>query len=258
MDLSNQLIRCSSIGKVMTNGRGSNTMGATCTTYLKELYLEMKYSRRRDFSSKEIEKGKRMEEDALTLLSLVKKYPFKKNTERLRNDYLTGEPDAFIGGTITEAEEGFDTKCPWSLWTFPFDVAPDKLDKMYYWQNMGYMALTGAKRWTTAYCLVNAPSELIKAEKMKVWYALGCPDEESSEYQERAREVEKNMIFDREQFNRDNPAFDFDIPESEWIYDIPREERLKEFPVERDEDAIGAIYTRIEECREYMNQTFNP
>lgn len=249
MDFNALKIRCSSIGKVMTNGRGKDTMGATCTSYLHQLYLENKYNRKKDFTSREMEKGIRMEEQAITLLALQKRYNFKKNSERLSNDFLTGEPDIFIGDSIQAVEEGFDTKCAWSVWTMP-----DELDKMYYWQNMGYMALTGAKKWTTAYCLVNAPADMIINEKNRMWYALGCPDDTNPKYLDKRREIEKNMIFDIALFMEKNPHFDFDI--DEWEYDIPAEERIIEFTVDRDEEAIEAIYQRIRDCRAYMTDKY--
>jgi len=257
MNFDNLLIRCSAIGKIMTEPRtnadkAAGKLSETTKTYLKELYRSIKYSRQKDFTSKEVEKGIQQEELAITLYSLHTKRMFKKNKERIGNEYLTGEPDLYIGQDIYNVEEGFDTKCSWSLWTFP-DVA-DPLDTSYYWQNMGYIALTGAKKWTTVYCLVNAPAEQITAEKQKIWYATGMPDDSNDRYMERRREVEKNMIFDMKQFRDDNPNYDLDI--KDWCYDIPRAERIVEFPVLRDEAAIQKIYWMVGKARAYMNEKY--
>lgn len=257
MNFDNLLIRCSAIGKIMTEpktnaAKAAGELSETTKTYLKELNRSIKYSRQKDFTSKEIEKGLQQEELAITLFSLHTRKYFTKNSKRINNDFLTGEPDLFIGSDIEHAEEGFDTKCSWSLWTFP--DADDELDSNYYWQNMGYMALTGAKKWTTVYCLVNAPAEQITAEKQKVWYALGMPDDSNDRYMEKRREIEKNMIFDIKQFRDDNPHYDLDI--KDWCYDIPRAERILQFPVLRDEDAIQKIYRKVGKCRAYMNDKY--
>jgi hypothetical protein len=210
MNYNNILIRCSAIGNIMTppkskEDKDAGKLGVTACTYLGELFRELKYSRKKNFTSKAIEKGIRQEQEAITLLSLTRKHFLKKNTTRLYNDYLTGEPDCFLGKSIEETAHGFDVKCSWSLWTFPFENDP--IDKAYYWQNVGYMALTGAKQWTTAYCLVNAPANMLITEKQKVWYALDCPDESNERYLSMRREIEKNMIFDIEQFRRDNMIY---------------------------------------------------
>ena len=35
---------------------------------------------------------------------------------------------------------------------------------------------------------------------------------------------------------------------------IPKEKRVKNFVIERDEDVIKSIYERVEQCREYYKQ----
>lgn len=257
MNFNNLLIRCSAIGKLMTEpktkeAKAAGEFGETAKTYLRELHRSIKYSRQKDFTSKEVEKGIRQEELAITLLSLQTRKMLTKNNKRLNSLFLTGEPDVFIGKSIEEAEEGFDTKCVWSLWTLP--DADDKLNADYYWQDMGYMELTGAKKWTTSYCLVNAPVDQITAEKQKIWYAMGMPDDTNDRYMEKRKEVEKNMIFDMRQFLNDNPHYDLDI--KDWCYDIHRDERIVRFPVLRDEAAIQKIYWKVGKARAYMNEKY--
>lgn len=252
MNIQDVRIRCSALGLIMTDGTGDTKakgeLGKTCLSFLADYYRSKKYSREKEFTSKEIEKGIRQEEDAITLLSLEKKIVLKKNDKRLRNDFLTGEPDIFIGKSIETAEEGRDTKCSWSIWTMPTEA--DKLDKKYYFQDMGYMALTGAKKWTTDYCLVNAPADLIDAEKKKMWWAMGQPDDTSDRYMNARIEIEKNMIFDMAQFRRDEPLYILDC--EDWCYDIPRSDRIISFPVMRDEDVIRQMYNRVEKCRNHL------
>lgn len=250
--MKNLVIRCSAIGQIMTGtSKGwSVEKTKTCTDYITKLFLENKYNRREQFETKYIEKGIKQEEDALTLLARVKKYFFKKNSERLYNEFITGEPDAYIGKSINSCKEGFDVKCSWSLWTFPF--GEEKLNSDYRYQNLGYMDLTGAEKWTTVYCLVNAPANLILNEKQKLWYKMDCPDHTNEKYVEKVVEIEKNMIFDMVQFKRDNPGFDIEC--KDWCYDIPAKERVIEFVIERDEKEIEKIHDRVEECREWYNK----
>lgn len=252
MSFDNLLFRCSSSSLLMTGANKAVEDSVTTKTALRKIYKELKYSRKQEFESKHMTKGLAGEENAITVLSRYKKKHFKKNEERINNDFLTGEPDLYLGKSIQQADEGFDTKCSWSLWTFP--EADEKLDVKYYWQNMCYMMLTGAKKWTTAYCLVNAPEGLITAEKQKVWYAMGCPDDSNAKYIERCISIEKNMIFDMPQFLIDNRAFNLDC--KDWVYDIPLSERVMLFETERDEKAIEALQVRINQCRAYMNANF--
>jgi hypothetical protein len=223
MDFSKTLFRCSSLGKIMTDGGG-----VTREKYLRQLHRELKYGRRKEFTSKYTEKGLQVEEDAITLYSRVKKTFFKKNSERLNNSFITGEPDLFTGLEIRSADTIIDTKASWDLFTFPYPT--DKPDKNYYWQMQGYMALTGAKSATLAFCLVNTPETLINDEKRKLLYKMNAGTDLNPDYIEASEELERSMIFD----------------------DIPMEERVIEFTVTRNDKDIAALYNRIDTCREYL------
>jgi hypothetical protein len=252
-------IRCSAFGQIMTEpklkaDKDAGNLSETAKTYLKNLYREIKYKRHQEFSSKYTEKGLAMEEDGLTLLSKNLRKFLKKNAERLTNDFVTGEPDAYLGESITTATEGFDVKCPYSLWTLPFK--DDKLPNDYYYQAMGYMWLTGANRWTIAYTLVNGTANGIINEKNRIWYSMGTPDDFNKDYIKKRREIEKNMIFDYAQFRKDNPNFDLDIKQSEWTYDIPEDERVVKFVIERDEDVIAKMQAQVIKCRQWLQSTF--
>lgn len=239
--------------------RDENSLGDTCTNYLKQVWREHATGRSRHYTNKYIEKGIYEEEKAITLLSLYKGVYFKKNSERIYNRYVQGEPDLFVGESIQKAKEGFDTKCAWDLWTFPYEG--QKISKNHYWQNQTYICLSNADRWTTAYCLINAPANLIQHEKEKIFYATGS-NEADPEYKQRCIEIEKNLIFDMKQFRADNPFYDLDCLETgtpvdaPWEFDIPLEKRVIEFVVERDNDAIAALYDRVGECRAYMRENF--
>jgi hypothetical protein len=146
MNFNNILFRCSSLGYLMTESRvKSDPISETTKTHLIDVYVQNKYGRQSDISNKYIQKGLMVEEDSITLYSRVKKTFFKKNEQHLSNAYIKGTPDLFTGIEIKQADEVLDTKSSWDIYTF-FRVHTQPLNKMYYWQVQGYMALTGAKR----------------------------------------------------------------------------------------------------------------
>jgi hypothetical protein len=243
--------RASSTDALMTNDRSGKGMGDTCKKELMKVFCLEKYGRYEEINSKYLDKGNEREQDAITLLSRVTKKFLKKNEERLYNEYLTGVPDIYLGKSISEAEEVYDTKCSWSLLSFKNASAKD-----YVWQPISYMALTGAKKATVAFCLVNATEEIINDEKRKIGYKPGMMDaggNHSPIYVEKCKQIEINHIFDMESFKKEYPWYDFANDLNSWCYDIPMEERVKTFTIERDEVQIQSLYQRVKDCRTYMN-----
>lgn len=253
------LFRCSSLGYIMKDSKKPGELSDTCKKHLVDLYLSARYGIREEHRSKYTEKGNIREEDSITLLSLVMSEPFRKNTERLSNSYITGELDLFQGPEIRKATETLDTKTSWSAHTF-FRAKVSKLDPDYEYQGHGYMALTGAQFHTVAYCLVNGTFDDIDAEKRRLAYRLNCfwLDDMPPEYIEGAIQIERNHIFDLAAWNKEHPHFMFDTPPDYYGCDgwpeIPRAERVALFRFARDEKKIAAIYKRINECREWMNE----
>lgn len=239
------------LNRLIAKKNAPPALGSTAKKKLVEIFASAKYHRRKEIKSKYLEKGSTVEEDSITLIARVKKKVYRKNTERIENSFLSGEPDLFDGESIKKADSITDAKSSWDLFTF-FDVLTEKLNSDYYWQLQGYMALTGAPIAKIAYCLSNAPAHLIKAEKMKIYYAMNCPEDGNPEYLKKCIEIEKNMIFDMKQFDRDNPWFDVDC--KEWTYDIPIQERIIEFEVKRNNEDIEFMYERLKLCREFMNE----
>lgn len=236
MDWSKILIRCSSIGDLMTEplskaDKEAGELSKTTKKALKGIYIREKYGRKKDIVTKQMEKGLLVEEESITLLSRVWKKMLYKNEERLNNDFLTGLPDIFEGESINNADSITDIKSSYDLFTFISKI-DDKLDSDYYYQLQGYMALSGAKQANIAYCLVNTPEHIIAGEKYRLFKAMNCISEESPEYIKEAMQMEKNMIFN----------------------DIPKEERVLIFQVQRDDDVIKSIYEKVIKARVYLAQ----
>jgi hypothetical protein len=199
-------------------------------THLMDIWISETKRRKADINNKFIEKGLAMEEDGITLYSRVKKVFFKKNETHLVNLFIKGTPDSFIGKSIHEADRIPDIKCSWSANTF-YRTFTKKLNELYYWQGVGYMWLTGAKYFDLAYCLVNTPASLIEAEKRNLWYKLGQPTDDNENWQIAQQAIERNMLFD----------------------DIPLNERVLEYTIERQESDIELLKKKITAAREYLN-----
>lgn len=205
--------------------RDNPELSATCKSYLIECYVTERYGREKEVYSKYMEKGLAVEEDSLTLYSLVKGEFFKKNEERIENAYLTGCPD------IREPRHVRDLKSSWDLFTF-YSSKLSKIDSGYDWQLTGYTWLDNAESGTLAYCLIDTPEPLINKEVNKLMWDMGAATSESPEFLEAKAKLEHQMRFG----------------------DIPREERVHEKFVRRDEQKINQIPDRVKECREWLSE----
>lgn len=259
------LIRCSCIGKIMADGKGSvltdkqadtlnelqnkesrtpkqeemlqsliikrdapPSLGDTAVSYLKEVYIWEKYGKEPVGGaerSKYTMKGKMVEEESIMMLSRIDSQTYSKNDIRFKNAYLTGEPDIIHQTKIIDIKSSYDFATLLSNIGSP-------LNSLYRYQVTGYMALTEASEAEVCYCLVNMPQEMINSEKKRIFYALNATTEESPEYLRQITKLENNMSFD----------------------EVPIQERIVRFPVQRDEELISKIYKRVEACREWLKE----
>lgn len=262
------LFRCSCLGKIMTEGRGSiltdkqsekllelqlkdklttkqqeelesliskrdapPALSDTCISYLKEVYIFQKYGKEPVGGaerSKYTMKGKMVEEESIGILSRIDSHPYEKNATRFKNEYLTGEPDIIV------SKEGspykiIDIKSSYDFATLLSNIG-SPLNSLYRYQVQGYMALTGASEAEVCYCLVNMPQEMINSEKKRLFYALNVATEDAPEYIRESNRLEENMTFD----------------------EIPIKERVVKFKVERSDELIDRMYKRIEQCRIWL------
>jgi hypothetical protein len=209
----------------------AGNLSETTKTYLIDVFVQEKYDREQDITSKHMQKGLMVEEDSITLYSRVKKTFFKKNEARVRNEYIAGTPDLFVGESIEAAEEIIDIKSSWDIFTF-FRARTKDVSTAYWWQLQGYMALTGATKARLSYCLVNTPELLISDEKRKLMYKMNVATTENDDYISACAELDKSMIYD----------------------DVPMAERVFEFVIYRDDDAISRIYDKVKKARIFLNE----
>lgn len=210
-------IRCSAIGQIMTNPRAkkdieAGLLSATSKTYCQDWYKEQIYKRRKSFSNKYVQKGLVVEDNSLDFVAEQLGYDsLPKNEEFFQNDFLTGTPDAILPDHL------IDVKNSWDCFTFP--MFEDTVDKNYFYQAQGYMALTGLKSYKLIYTLMDTPEYLIE------------------------KEFRFNNFYDK----------DYEDFSKDYLYnDIDPKHRIKVYEIERDDEVIEAIYKRVEECRNYI------
>ncbi len=222
-------ISCYALGNIMTEPRSKKEaeenfgLSKTAISYLAELEVEMRTGRRKDIWTKQIEKGRLVEEDSITLYSEVTGAFCLKNETRFENEWIKGIPDIIL------RDEVIDIKSSWDAFSFPHPWTYT-LDKMYYWQLQGYMMLTEKQKATLAYTLVNAPLEMVDREQNFLMNRLSIdPDEEVFI---NTREIaERKLMFD----------------------DIPKEQRVFTYAIDRDDKDIEKIKIKVEQARKFWD-----
>lgn len=214
------------------NKDAKNPLSEGCKTFLSGIYAFEKYGKwspSKDIGSRQTEKGKEVEEDSLTLVSVLDKKFLVKNQERVENQWFSGHPDAFEGENIMQATIIHDVKSPWDIETF-FSYLGKELPAQYYWQMQGYMDLTGASVAEVHFCLVNTPERFIKDTAAAVLRNRQFISDLSPDYLKAEAEIINNMTFD----------------------DIPLSDRRIKFTVNRDDEAIEKAHRQVERCREHL------
>lgn len=154
------LIRCSSLPKIMTSPRTKGeVLSETAKSEIIKIAKEDYYGYSSQITNKYVEKGIEVEDISIELLNTIKFADYKKNTERLTNDFLTGECDI----NDEKNDEIIDIKSSWSLETFP--ALPSDINiKDYEMQLRGYMMLYNRSKASVCYCMVSTPQGLIMYE----------------------------------------------------------------------------------------------
>jgi hypothetical protein len=148
-------IRASASGKLMTKPRSkSEVLSKTTITYLQEWAKQEVYGVRKSISSKYLDKGNAVEDEAIDYAAQELGWLFaSKNEEYFEDDFFCGTPDVILEDKI------IDIKSSWDCFTFPL-FEDDIPNKDYYYQLQVYMHLTGKRKAELVYCLMNTPDEL--------------------------------------------------------------------------------------------------
>lgn len=148
-------VRASCAGKLMTNPQNkSEKISKTTKTYLEEWAKEQIYGIKKEFSSRQTEKGIEVEQDAIDMAIDWADIEFcVKNEIDFEDEYFTGTPDIILSDTIV------DIKNSWDCFSFPL-FEKDIPTKDYYYQLQVYMHLTGKRKAKLIYTLMNTPEHL--------------------------------------------------------------------------------------------------
>jgi len=151
------IIRASALGEIMASPKKGETISAGAKTFIRKEFIRDLFGFREHISSPAMEKGITCEQDAIDLYNTVYFTDWQKNTDRVTNEWITGECDIFTGTSV------IDMKCSWSLTTFPVFHAEAE-NSGYEWQLRAYMMLWNVDRAELAYCMVSTPEHLIRWE----------------------------------------------------------------------------------------------
>jgi len=216
-------VRASALGKLMTSSRkAGEALSQTAKSYIQEVVLQDKYGIYKEFNSRYTDKGNQTEDEAIQLVAQVLDLGFiYKNEDKYTNDWIKGTPDVVTTDLI------IDTKVSWSAHTFPF-FESELPNKDYYWQMQAYMWMTGRKKALVTYCLVNTPYLLLEDEiRREHW--------------------KQNLIGESQEVR--------DYVEAQHNFDhIPKNERVKVFEIDYDEQGIEQAKEKIEIAKVYYNQ----
>ena len=148
-------IRASASGKLAVSPRSkSEALSKTTKGYIQEWLACEIYGVRKQIKSKYLDKGNRVEDEAINYASEELGWLFAtKNDEYFEDDYFCGTPDVILEDTIV------DIKSSWDCFSFP--LFEDKINsKDYFYQLQVYMHLTGKRKAQLCYVLMNTPSDI--------------------------------------------------------------------------------------------------
>ena len=194
----------------------------TCITYLEKWVKERLYDWREELDTDPINKGKECEDEAIAMT--IDRFGLSYNekcNQSFENDWITGSPD------LMYEDEVFDTKVSFTPKSFPlFVTEPMKKYNYNYWcQGQGYQALTGRRKYSVVYALVNTPKAIVDKEVYHKTRHLSSVEAEEMELK-----IRINHNYDQ----------------------VNLKDKIKRFEFSYDEYFIEAVYRRVELCREYI------
>lgn len=235
IDWNKVKFRASSWGNLMTEPKTkedklAGKLSATAQKELIKIYSLLKYNRKKDITTNQMDKGKQAEPESIELFSRVENTPYIKNEDQLENEWFCGKPDIFTGPSIHKATMIWDIKSRWELETFMPKLAEDA-DKSDEYQLQCYYSLTGAKGGGIANTLVDCPLNILLDEQRRLLYSMNVATDENPEYKAAAAELERLLTFP----------------------DIDYRERVIKQPVVRDDEIIERMKAKVPVFREWLS-----
>lgn len=226
--------RASSWGDLMTEpqskaDKDAGKLSKTCIRQLIKIYNQEIYGRKKDITTKQMDKGIQAEEDSIALFNRVENKSFLKNEEPLENAWCKGHVDIYEGENIRSAISVWDIKSRWELDSFNLKLV-EEVDSGEYLQLQIYFCLTGATYGGIANTLVDCPLNILMQEKQRLLYSMNVATEFSPEYLQAAEELEKLITFP----------------------DIDYRERVIKQEVQRDDEVIDKMQAKVPKMRSWL------
>lgn len=211
-------------------------LSETCKQYVREWYIQEKYKRKKLVATKAMMKGNENEIDSMVELAKFNKVKaYFKNEQNFENEFMTGTPDIIL------KEEIIDIKSSYDLMTFHKGEGVKTATSYtgYGWQLMGYMALTGKHKATLAYVLTNSPEWIVESEVKKAWHQMHIESEEEQDYFDKVVEPEIRALHH--------------YGEAYGKPEVPLSERVIQYSLEYDKEAVERIKERVELINDILN-----
>lgn len=194
-------------------------LSETAKTFIQGCWLINEYGYKEPFVTKETLKGNMMENDSIKLAVDVLgiKDWVSSNKKRKSNEYFTGEWDA----VVESLDEVWEIKTCFNLRTY---MNKKNVEDAHKTQVNIYGDLLEKKKLSVIYCLVKTPPILMEEIIKSFWFKFGC-DDENLDYQKiRVQLMHNNDIIDS----------------------IPKEQRIKKFNIDWDEEQMNELKNRID------------
>lgn len=244
--IDNLIFRSSSVGGLC----GKSGLGVTGEKLAIQTYLEVRYGRRKEFTSKYTQKGILCEEQAIKTLSVLNNKNYIKNDIRLSNEFITGECDI-----DSESEDLIiDVKNNWDIFTFNESKVGKNLN--YEIQGQCYMELYNRNDFQLVNMLEDAPDSIILNALEKESYKYNGETPEWIEV-----EIIKSMVYDKANFERfiNLRGLGGDELTDKCIdrfIEVPQSERINIKYYERNAVQYEFIVSRIREARNFLKKHF--
>lgn len=236
----------SKLKELITKRDSDDELPTGAISHLDEVFRNVYWKRKRDLSNKYLEKGNLTEQDVLKIAGLVDNDFYLINKENFENDFIKGKWDNY-NLKVRDAKSNYDLKS--------FEEA--ELTTLYKSQLNGYSIMLKEKHkldyypiGELIYGLVNNPLHHVQNEINKQFYALGNPSDDNDKWIETKRQIERNMIFDIQEFKKEYPFYVFENENLD--FDIPAILRVKKFEVLTTENDEHNIKRRVLMSRIYL------
>jgi hypothetical protein len=198
--------------------------------YSREKYKKYPQSSSKDYSL-QVVNGTMSEKASLELSREVLGKKIKVSKGLISNDHLKGIIDGYTGRTVYKANHIYEIKTAANYETFLNIANSDKEKSDYYWQVMGYLSITGAKKGTIIHSCVSYHPNIITQEINRYLAKIKGLNVPSEIVDKSISKIRNNMTFD----------------------DIPKSERIAEFTVERNDDEIELIRKKVLSFRIWLD-----